>query len=239
MKKEIDKLGDGIDDNNGFLISFKKDKFLKFDLPKYNEMIKIHYPQKEEFMEIGNSNIVIMKEKGKQSIYNSLESFDCPKDFKLFKDDRKTFILKRIIVLQCKETEESKQLKRQKRKKQIEKERNKLTEISENIIQKKRSKSNEIETSLGMRMEKLLFDTEYCDWSRHSTVFNEMINHANNLLIFIKNENEEEIECYLEKYDYEYKITTFTWENNEMMMNKLDKKYKYFNIYDEKKREII
>ena len=74
--------------------------------------------QKEELMKIGNSNIVIMKGKENQSICYSLESFECPENFKLLEDNRETFILKRIIVLQCKETDEIKQIKHRKRRAQ-------------------------------------------------------------------------------------------------------------------------
>ena len=138
---------------------------------------------------IGNSNIVIMKGKDNQSKNESLKSFDCPKDFKLIKG-RETFILKRIIVLQCKETVEIKQIRQQKRNQRIEKERNKLEEISENIIQKKRSKYNEIENCIEKKIEKLLFDTKYCDWSRHSTVFNELVRNEKNILININVKND-------------------------------------------------
>ena len=89
-----------------------------------------------------------MKGKEKQSKCKSLELFDCPKNFKLLEYFGKPFILKRIIVLQCKETDGMKQLKRQKRNERIEKETNKLEEISENIIQKMRMKYNEIELSV-------------------------------------------------------------------------------------------
>ena len=94
---------------------------MKFDLKKHYTMITIHYLQKEELMEIGlevfNSDIVIMKRKEKQSKCKSMYSFDHPKDFKLLEGKRDTFILKRIIILQCKQTEETKLLKRQKKKK--------------------------------------------------------------------------------------------------------------------------
>ena len=78
-----------------------------------------------------------------------------------------------------------------------------------------------------MRMGKSLFDTKWCDWSRHSTVFNELINNNDNLLIFIKNENDEEVVCYYKKNGYKYEITVSSWRNNEIEIIKL---YDYMKL---------
>ena len=72
-----------------------------------------------------------------------------------------------------------------------------------------------------MKINNLLFDSKYCDWSRYSTPFNDLINNEhNNLLIFIENDNREQVTCYLEKNKNSYEITIFTMKNNTVKTNK-------------------
>ena len=137
MNTKMTQIGKYVEDKNGFLFIMKED-MIKLDFNSGNKpgdnAILVHYPQKEELITIANNNIIIMKGKNKQSKCKSLSKFDCEKDFKLLSHNRQTFTLKRIVVLQCKESEEMSEIKKYKRKEQLEMERATLKDKSEKAI---------------------------------------------------------------------------------------------------------
>ena len=70
MKQKIERLGEYINDKNGFLFTLKNE-IRKIEI-KNNLFLIVHYPPKKELIELSSNNIIIMKGKEKQSTYESL-----------------------------------------------------------------------------------------------------------------------------------------------------------------------
>ncbi|MBO5099120.1 MAG: hypothetical protein J6C16_03010, partial [Clostridia bacterium] len=98
-------------------------------------------------------------------------------------NNQKKFITKRIQIFQMIENEEMKQLKEKLLEKDNEAKENKFNQIKEQLNQKtkemKENKSEEIkqieELCDFMEMKEILFDSDCCDWTQHTSIFDKMI----------------------------------------------------------------
>ena len=225
VKKRIE-IGFDIYDRFGFMFVFNE-KTLKFDCDE--EIIKIYHPKKEKLLKILD-DVEIMKRKKGETIKisdSSTDSDDSDTDSSSTDSDYydliDNFTPERMVILQCKETEEIKMKKREKRKDQLEQDKANVEEISSKVVEKISSEMNEVEETIGKKISELIFDSKCCDWSRHNTVFPDLLLNRQNLLILIENYNNQQIIVYLKKKITE--IENMIEDDHLTIFSNLDGKY--------------
>ena len=166
------------------------------------------YPMREEYMEwafqlfdenfpvlcnIGGGNdIAIMRDGMKLTGTTVQSSFDYLGKQDVFvgkSGENNPFNVKQIQVWQMVMTEEQKMKKEEKEKNVFEEELKKLKDESENIKKRMTEEINQIELLTEMKYDRVVFDTEFCDWEIHTTQFIKHIFGREKLVFLIEDTN--------------------------------------------------
>ena len=146
----------------------------------------IYESNKEKLFEIGNEDIVVYKSERKEDSYcQPSDDFIHVNNLITYfpSNNQQTFIPKRIQIFQMIEDEEMKQMK----EKLFEKEKNEIKEkmikITKEMKENKSEEMKQIEDlCYFMKMKEVIFDSDYCDCSIGTSLFDKLIHQGNKFI---------------------------------------------------------
>ena len=135
------------------------------------------------------NDICIMKEEKKDKCFCKQLTFDYNEKTNALvgkEGEENSFNVKRIQVWQMSLTKEQ---KHQKEKNAFKNELKKLEEVSQLILVEKKEEIKEIEMLTGLGYDRVVFDTDFCDWDANTTTIDKHILNREKLVFVIEDTN--------------------------------------------------
>ena len=130
---------------------------------------------------------VFKKDKSKGLL--SQNTFDYDDKENIFVD-KEEFTVKRIQVWQMKMTESQRHKKEENEKNKLKEELKKLQEVSPTVITERKEEIRKLEILFGVTYDRLVFDTDLCDWDIHTTMIDKHIVNRKKLVFLIEDVND-------------------------------------------------
>ena len=142
---------------------------------------------------------------GKITVYKSHRKDEC-----YLINDNKTILFtpSRIRVFQMEKSEEIEKLKEHQRNEMIEKEDQKLKELTEEMKYNPINEIKQMEELLSMKFKEVVFDSDYCNWEQNTSTFDLRIIGKHQLMFLVETKSNE----------------TFGW----FIYSRLNDSYNYF-----------